>query len=367
MFLVFLCGAFGVVGNAVDAMHDAWMVWQHEHGHTFDGPEAEMRFGIFRANSAFVNAENAKNKGFKLALNQFAHLTNEEFVEIFTGLRGYSENGQNGQPTILGEHDAKSMSIPDTVDWRDKNILGPAKDQGKCGSCWAFATSAAVEAGHAIATSQNVVLSEQQLVDCDADCWNCTANPSNPERKNGGCAGGWPYWAFEYMETVDLCTVDSYPYTGTDPQSNLNLCSQDTCKVGVHKGAVHGYYNVSVDPYNVTLSEQNLRAAVSKQPVVIQVEAGMWWQFYSSGVLPYSVTCGEANHAVLAVGYAPSESSMYDGYFIVRNSWGSGWGEDGYVYVPTKPHYEPELSSFSPYCVVSRPPAYPLMGGEMIV
>merc|ERR1712178_429917 len=106
-----------------------------------------------------------------------------------------------------------------------------------------------------------------------------------------------------------------------------------------------------------------LMSAVSEQPVAISVQADMWWQFYQSGVLPTGTCSGDTNHAVLLVGYSPANDSRYSSYFIVRNSWGQTWGQDGYVYVPTKPHFQPEspASIFSPYCVLALPAAMPVV------
>lgn len=338
-----------------------WAHWQSQHGIFFNGVDEQSRFEIFKSNAVFVDTENAKNAGFTLALNQFAHLTHEEFLDEIIGSGTWYQGAIPGRVQFDG-HESQSVNMaPDAVDWRSNGILPPVKDQGKCGSCWAFSAIAAIESAHALATSSLVALSEQQLIDCDADCRNCTADPTNPGRKNGGCAGGWPTWAFNYMENASLCTESSYSYTGTDPQSDLNECQSDGCEVGVQKGAVHGYRNV-------TQTYEGLKSAVAQQPVSVSVMTDVYWQFYHDGVLYPNGCTHETNHAVAVVGYNKSTSSMYDDYFIIRNSWGSSWGIDGHIYVPSRANFQPEDARlYSPACMLWEPPSYPVLSGDVAV
>lgn len=345
-----------VIGVA--AVDDRWSSWKKTFGIEISGDEEELRSNIFKSNAAFVDEQNAKNNSFTLALNKFAHLSNEEFRQLYMS----SPQPSDDERVSVGEMPSIGAS-PVAVDWRNQSgVLQPVKDQGKCGSCWAFAAIASVESGFAISTGASISLSEQQLIDCDADCRNCTANPSNPEHRNGGCAGGFARWAFNYMENVSLCTEASYTYSGTDPQTNLNNCSAATCAIGVPVGVIQGYMSV-----NTTYT--HLNQAVAQQPVAVSVDADVWWQFYSGGVLDGSGGCsGTTNHAVTVVGYAPSTDSRYDFEYIIRNSWGASWGEAGYVRIPSLYHVSPQdESKWSPCCMLLNPPTFPVLQSEITI
>merc|ERR1711957_693226 len=183
-------------------------------------------------------------------------------------------------------------------------FVNPIKDQGQCGSCWAFSTMGAVESAYAIATGNLVSVAEQQLADCDGS--------------NDGCSGGWPHSAFDhYLKfRVGVCSESSYPYTGRD-----GPCSSDrleSCSVAIAKDVVTGHTDVG-------MSSAGLKSALSEQPVSVTVNAGQL-QFYGNGVV--TGTCsGQINHAVIAVGYGTDGTD----YFNIRNSWGTGWGESGYI------------------------------------
>jgi len=334
-----------------DDMKSRWTAWKHKYGMSYNGDESK-RFEVFQSNANFVDAENAKKSSFTLELNAFAHLTNEEFIAGFTGARGRRQDDL--ERVWLGAAQV-SEDIPAAVDWRNHTgILQPIKNQGSCASCWAFSAISAVESNVALASGKSVSLSEQQLIDCDNDCFNCTANPENPEHRNGGCAGGWSTWAFNWMQNASICTEDSYPYKGTDPQTNLNICAAG-CDVSVAQGVVKGYMTVNK-------SYVALKEALSQRPVAIEVAADSWWQFYSGGVLDGSGGCaGSVNHAVNAVGYAPSTDSRYDNEYVVRNSWGADWGENGYVRIPSIYHYAPQddIDHFSPSCMLLNKPTFP--------
>jgi len=186
-------------------------------------------------------------------------------------------------------------------------VVDPVRDQGQCGSCWAFATTANAESAWALAKGQLLDLSEQYLVDCS----------SGKGYYNMGCNGGNPDSAFKYMINNGQCSDSSYPYTS-----------------GVTKtaGTCHSCTNiVSFSAcYDVTPKNQiALKTAVAKQPVVIAIEADTrYFQSYSGGILD-STQCGtNLDHAVEIIGYGTDNGKEY---WTVRNSWGASWGENGYV------------------------------------
>jgi cathepsin L len=193
--------------------------------------------------------------------------------------------------------------LPASVDWRAAGAVTPIKNQGQCGSCWAFSTTGSVEGANFIKNKQLISLSEQQLVDCAGSAGN------------QGCNGGLMDYAFEWImkQKGGLCTEASYPYTGTDGR----------CKTGC-KGVstVSSYKDVTSG------SEPALQAAVAITPVSVAIEADQSaFQFYSGGI--FSAACGtQLDHGVLAVGYGVQGGVNY---WIVKNSWGTSWGMSGYI------------------------------------
>nr|3P5W_A Chain A, Actinidin [Actinidia arguta] len=194
--------------------------------------------------------------------------------------------------------------LPDYVDWRSSGAVVDIKDQGQCGSCWAFSTIAAVEGINKIATGDLISLSEQELVDCGRT------------QNTRGCDGGFMTDGFQFIiNNGGINTEANYPYTAEEGQCNLDLQQEKYVSIDT-------YENV---PYN---NEWALQTAVAYQPVSVALEAaGYNFQHYSSGI--FTGPCGTAvDHAVTIVGYG-TEGGI--DYWIVKNSWGTTWGEEGYM------------------------------------
>jgi cathepsin L len=266
--------------------------------------EMETRFQIFRTNLRNIILHNLdRTQNFTMGVNQFTDLTPQEFKDQYI----------SGFKTELGSYGCKSFSsggsgLPSSVDWRNKGVVNPVRDQGQCGSCWAFATTANAESVWAISTGKLLDLSEEFLVDC----------ASGPGYYNMGCNGGQPDSAFKYMINNGQCTEASYPYKAGVTKT-AGTCQKCT-SAGVSFSSC----------YDVTPKDQvALAAAVSKHPVAIAIEADTrYFQSYSGGILD-STSCGtNLDHAVEIVGYG-SQNGV--DYWTVRNSWGSSWGEAGYV------------------------------------
>merc|ERR1719436_670527 len=200
-----------------------------EFGKIYDEAEKEVRFAAFAANYAYIQAENAKGRSYKLGINQFADMTPDEFSMSAFGLRP-RETKRWGTLPSLGKHVRGNATLPTSVDWREKGAVTQVKNQAQCGACWAFSTTGALEGAWQIASGSLVTLSEQQLVDCS--------------RKEGnlGCKGGMMDGGFKYEEGVDACTEDSYPY-----EAKNGICRASTCTVGVPKHAVVGYMDVDAN------------------------------------------------------------------------------------------------------------------------
>jgi C1A family cysteine protease len=194
-------------------------------------------------------------------------------------------------------------NLADSIDWRALGAVTSVKDQGQCGSCWAFSTTGAMEGAHHLATGNLVSLSESNLVDCSL--------------LNHGCSGGSMALAFMYAESHPLMTEADYPYT---PSTGLFKCKYVKSKGVV---AVSSYQSVKVN------SADQLKAALNVGPVSIAIEADTTvFQAYTGGILN-SAACGTSlDHGVLAVGYG-SENGQ--DFYIVKNSWSASWGDNGYI------------------------------------
>jgi len=295
----------------------SWEEFKAEFGMTFNGEEDAARQTVFEANIALIESENAKGNTYTLGVNQFAHLTEAEFKAQFTGGKGGSV--LSSDDAHLGELEIGEIAA--NVDWStDKSVVNPVKDQGQCGSCWAFSAVGTVESAYALAAGKLGSYAEQQLVDCD------TTGGSE------GCNGGFNQYGISYIGQTGIASESSYPYTATD-----GSCRASSVSKALAKGSVAGYQSVGKN-------NAALQSAITSGPVSVTVDADNSWQLYRSGVL--SKSCGifgQIDHAVIAVGYDSSADT-----FKIRNSWGASWGEAGYVRI--------DNSVSNPYCLYNTAP-----------
>lgn len=278
-----------------------------EFGKNYKSEEIAMRTALFEKELAKIRAHNTDPaQTYKMGINQFSDWTEAEMA---------SRKGLNRAMRFSQYQEARGAarsvdlnSLPKSVDWRDHKpaVMTPVKDQGGCGSCWAFASTETVESAVALATGKLYTLSPQQLVSCMPNPEHCGGT--------GGCQGATEPLAFGYVAQSGMTTEQSYPYEG-----RTGSCSYDKTS------AVVGIANYTHLPTNDYASLMEAVATVG--PVAISVDAS--WSGYESGV--YSGSCGTTiDHAVQLVGYGTDEASGLD-YWLIRNSWGPRWGESGYI------------------------------------
>jgi len=292
-----------------------------------DKQEYETRFEIFKETLQFIETHNADaTKTHKVAINHFADLTHEEFKSTIMPKPKVKRPADNG---ATHTHQNSGITLPDSVDWRQKGAVTPVKDQGVCGSCYAFGSAGSIEGAYAIKNGNLLSLSEQQIVDC---AWNDVLGVQ-------GCNGGYASVVMQWiMNNGGMATEKSYPYLMQD-----GYCKSKDMSSGV---VLKGYVNV-------TGSEPGLLDAVALNPVAVAIDASHpEFRYYTSGVY-YQANCGntpdDLDHEVLAVGYGTYQGQDY---WLVKNSWSTHWGDEGFVMMSRNKDNN---------CGIATQPTYPIV------
>eukprot|EP00816_Leptocylindrus_hargravesii_P003927 CAMPEP_0196825322 /NCGR_PEP_ID=MMETSP1362-20130617/92978_1 /TAXON_ID=163516 /ORGANISM="Leptocylindrus danicus, Strain CCMP1856" /LENGTH=365 /DNA_ID=CAMNT_0042205715 /DNA_START=515 /DNA_END=1612 /DNA_ORIENTATION=- len=322
--------------NAENDIFSDWMNSFNKHYPT--EAEKEHRRSIFMKNNEKIQAHNSEGiSSYKMGHNFFSDMTVEEFLEYNSldqplphreqqpgeerlDKRGNAFSASEDNAVVKERHRGLRRAsvtnteagnsvteLPASVDWVEAGAVTPIKDQKQCGSCWGFAAIAAVESANILTGTGEVIdASEQELVDCS--------------ELNSGCMGGWYDWAWIYMiRTGGVASEEAYPYTASD----------ETCKA-----ADEGVSNIPGSQISSYVLVENystsaLMEALTLKPVAVAIDASASFQLYQSGVYDGSDCSTTANHAVLAVGYGITEEG--EEYWLIKNSWGESFGEDGYV------------------------------------
>ncbi|KAL3274654.1 hypothetical protein HHI36_016034 [Cryptolaemus montrouzieri] len=284
-------------------LEDKWRKFQIDFSKSYKSSiEARKRFLIFEDNLKKIEEHNIRFQNGEVSytkgINKFADWTSEEFLDYVNQYK-VSKRPQKDSETFKPK---SNFSLPASVDWRVQGCITGVKDQGICGSCWAFSTTGSLEAQLYLQKGKLISLSEQNLIDCS---W---------AEGNEGCEGGLMTSAWEYVQKNGCESEDDYPYEEVDAK-----CRFEQTKSVV---SISGY--VEIDKKEVDLQI----AVASIGPISVGIDASEELQSYSSGILEDN-SCSEyfLNHGVLLVGYGSENGKDF---YIIKNSWGAAWGEQGY-------------------------------------
>ncbi|XP_067824762.1 procathepsin L-like [Heptranchias perlo] len=288
-------------------LDEGWMSWKSFHRKQYEEDDRNYRRMVWEKNMRYIEQHNLEHSmgkhTFTVGMNQFGDLTTEEFRQLLNA----SSKKEADNSTCKMFTAQENVELPPTVDWRPKGYITPVKDQGQCGSCWAFSTTGVLEGQVFKKTGKLISLSEQYLMDCSRAVGNA------------GCNGGSVMAGFLFIKEKGIASEKSYPYTAKDGDCTFNQNDiVATCK------------GVKQIPKN---SEADLAAAVA---MVGPISAGIdaehrSFMLYKSGIF-YEPHCSpvKLDHGILVVGYGTENQKPF---WIVKNSWGANWGNKGYVHM----------------------------------
>ena len=287
--------AAAIIGaaSAISEIESAFLGYITQFGKSYANmTEYNQRLEIFAFKHQYIQAHNAEGHSYKLGHNKFSDWTEEEYNAILTYKPELTKKSGLVHEAPAGPYTATP------IDWRTSQCMQPIQDQGQCGSCWAFSATAAMESDYCIKNGTLYKLSEQQLVDCVKLCF--------------GCNGGNASLAFNYLKSHNQMSETAYPYTATDTPCAYN--SGNTTPV-----ADSSYVNVTAD------TPSAMQDALASYPLSVAIQANqLAFQLYSSGIFS-NTNCGtNLDHATNVVGWGTSAGVDY---WIMRNSWGTSWGE----------------------------------------
>ncbi|XP_033127822.1 cathepsin L1-like [Anneissia japonica] len=316
-----------IVANPVILkLDDEWATWKSTYNKVYEHGEEQVRQLIWEENFRSVAKHNLEysmgQRSFTLGMNKFADMKNEEFVAILRDLR------KSNRTRASSFVSASFIKVPDEIDWRDHGCVTPVETQGMCGSFWAFSATGSLECQTFKKTGKLPILSEQNLIDC------------SEAQGNHGCQGGTVDQAFEYVMKNGIDSEKCYPYIAVQ-----NKCSFDGSCVAAR---CTGY--VDLPPGNeVALKE----AVASVGPISVAIDASRAsFKLYTSGIYNEpECSSTSLNHAVLVVGYGTDAESGLD-YWLVKNSYGTTWGMQGYMKMLRNKNNQCGIASLASYPLV---------------
>lgn len=311
------------------SLDNQWESFKAAHNKQYALEVEPLRRLIWENNLRYIQQHNLEaDRGlhsYILGENEYADMTNEEFVSVMNGFKRSQARSKCGSYTP--PMNIQVSDLPDTVDWRKQGYVTPVKNQGQCGSCWSFSTTGSLEGQNFKKTGKLTSLSEKNLMDC-----------SKPEG-NHGCQGGLMDLAFEYIiKNKGIDTEESYPYVPRDGPCKFkeaNIGATETSCMDIKSG-----------------SEADLQAAVATVgPISVAIDAShSSFQLYRSGVYNERRCSSERlDHGVLAVGYGTEDSKDY---WLVKNSWGTSWGMEGYIMMTRNKENQCGIATQSSFPVV---------------
>lgn len=330
LFLVLCLAATAYGVSFFEVVVEEWEGWKILHQKNYStATEEKFRMKIFMENKARIAKHNGRahmgHHSYTLKMNHYGDLLPHEFTTMMNGYKKDLKTGLLGATYIA----PANVQLPKEIDWRTKGAVTPVKNQGQCGSCWSFSATGSLEGQNFRKTGKLVSLSEQNLIDCSVSYGN------------HGCQGGLMDFAFKYIkDNGGIDTERSYPYEGEDDRCRYKKGDKGASDVG--------FTDIPAG------NEDALKAALATVgPVSIAIDASQpSFQFYSEGVYN-EPNCSPENldHGVLAVGYGTLSSTGED-YFLVKNSWGTTWGDEGYIKMARNKNNQCGVASSASYPIV---------------
>ncbi|CAG9855679.1 unnamed protein product [Phyllotreta striolata] len=314
MFSVFF---YYLLSFLVDSDKQQWNAFKTEFNKSYDSIDDARRFNIFKENINNIQNHNIKFKNgevtYEQDINRFADLTDDEFTAYY-GLYNRSVPIKYYRNATINEPKSSDNSTDDFLDWRISGGITPPKDQGQCGSCYVFSAMANIEYHQFLETGQLISFSEQYVI----DCFNSFYKGAN----NNSCGGGFPVNVFIFAYSHGIHLESNYPYVG----------KQNACQ-NISEPAS----NVSYSELEIVMgSDETIKEGLKQHgPLTTCFAVSADWRFYKSGVWYHDECAQASNHCVLVVGYG---SENGNDYWLIKNSWGPDWGDNGYIKIARNVH-----------------------------